>query len=89
MAKEIGDSKTQIFRYVRLNNLTKPLLDMVDEGKIALRPAVELSYLPAEQQEQLCDTIAAQEATPSLSQAQKCGDFPRTTNWMKTSFCPS
>lgn len=75
MAKEIGDSKTQIFRYVRLNNLAKPLLDMVDEGKIALRPAVELSYLPQEQQEQLCDAIDAQYCTPSLSQAQKLRRF--------------
>lgn len=75
VSEQIGDSRAQIFRYVRLNNLTKPLLDMVDEGKIALRPAVELSYLPPEQQEQLCDTIAAQEATPSLSQAQKMRRF--------------
>ena len=75
VADEGQDSRTQIFRYVRLNSLAKPLLDMVDEGKIAMRPAVELSYLPQEQQKQLCDAIDAQDATPSLSQAQKLRRF--------------
>lgn len=75
IAQASGDSRTQIWRYVRLNELSKPLLDMVDEGKIAMRPAVELSYLPKEQQEQLCEAIDAQDCTPSLSQAQKLRRF--------------
>lgn len=75
VAEEGGDSRTQIFRFVRLNNLVPSLLQMVDEGRIALKPAVELSYLPEEQQAQLCDAIEAQECTPSLSQAQKMRRF--------------
>ena len=54
VAEEVGDSKTQVQRYIRLTNLIPPLLDLVDEGKIALRPAVELSYLYPEEQVALC-----------------------------------
>ncbi len=64
-----GESRDQVFRYIRLTNLVKPLLDMVDEGRIAFSPAVELSYLTKEQQAYLLDSIGQEDATPSLSQA--------------------
>lgn len=75
IAAENGDSKSQIQRYLRLNELAPPLLEMVDDGKIALRPAVELSYLPKEQQDQLIESIQTEEATPSLAQAQRLRKF--------------
>lgn len=71
VASESGDSNTQIQRYIRLNNLVPELLAMVDEGRIAMRPAVELSYLPLEEQKMLLTTIESEEATPSYSQSQK------------------
>jgi ParB family chromosome partitioning protein len=58
-----------VFRYIRLNNLIPELLDLVDEGRIALTPAVELSYLTEEQQYSLLGTIEVEDRTPSLSQA--------------------
>lgn len=72
-AKEISDvdSASQVKRYVRLNNLAPALLSLVDEGKIALTPAVELSYLTEEEQNNLFDTIESEDCTPSLSQAQQ------------------
>ena len=66
-----NDSREQVRRYVRLTELIPPLLEMVDEKRIAFRPAVELSYLPKELQAELFDVIAAEECTPSLSQAQR------------------
>lgn len=71
LAMESGDSNTQIQRYIRLTYLTPKLLDLVDGGRIALRPAVELSYLPEEEQSMLLETIASEDATPSLAQARK------------------
>ena len=72
-AKEVGeqnnDSQTQVKRYFRLTNLAKPLLDMVDERKIALSPAVELSYLTKQEQTELWDIMQSEACTPSLSQA--------------------
>lgn len=69
VAKQTGESRSQIHRYIRLTNLIKPLLDMVDQGRIALSPAVELSYLSEYEQEQLVMHINFYDATPSLSQA--------------------
>ena len=69
IAAQVADSRMQIQRYIRLTNLVKPLLDMVDEGRIAFSPAVELSYLTREQQAYLLDSIDQEDATPSLSQA--------------------
>lgn len=66
-----NESGRQVQRYVRLTELIQPLLEMVDEKRIAFRPAVELSYLPKELQTELFDVIAAEECTPSLSQAQR------------------
>ncbi len=69
IGQEVGDSREQVRRYIRLTYLIKELLDMVDEGRIAFRPAVELSYLTVEQQKALIYTIESEEATPSLAQA--------------------
>lgn len=68
---ECGESGRQIQRYVRLNELIQPLMDMVDENKIAFSPAYELSFLSKEEQEHLVETIDYEQATPSLSQAQR------------------
>ena len=76
-AEEVGESKTQIFRYIRLNELVPGLLDLVDENRIALRPAVELSYLSEGEQEDLLETISYLDATPSLSQAQKMRELSK------------
>ena len=75
LAAESPDSNTQIQRYIRLTELIPPLLDLVDEGRIALRPAVEISYLTKEEQESLNETISYEEATPSLAQAIKMRKF--------------
>jgi len=71
IAEESHDSSTQIQRYLRLNELMPELLQMVDDGKIALTPAVELSYLKAAEQQSLLTTIESEQATPSISQAQR------------------
>jgi len=77
MAEQVGESKTQIFRYIRLTELVPGLVNMVDEGKIAMRPAVELSYLSEKEQEDLLESISYQDATPSLAQAIKMRDFSK------------
>lgn len=71
VAKQSGDSRTQVQRYIRLTELIPPILQMVDEGKIALTPAVELSFLKKDEQENLRITMESEDATPSLSQAQR------------------
>ena len=69
LSKEVADSTTQIKRYIRLTELVPPLLDMVDAGKMALRPAVEISYLPEVLQFSLYRYIEQEECTPSHAQA--------------------
>ena len=69
IAAELGESREQVRRYIRLTYLIPELLEMVDREKIAFRPAVELSYLTEEEQWYLSETIESEEATPSLSQA--------------------
>lgn len=69
LGEQVGESRNQIQRYIRLTELIKPILDMVDEGRIALRPAVELSYLPMEEQKILLSVMESEMATPSTSQA--------------------
>ena len=64
-----GDSKTQVRRYIRLTELIPDILRMVDDGKIALTPAVELSYLTKQEQQDLLETMESEDCTPSLSQA--------------------
>ena len=66
-----GDSERQVFRYIRLTNLIPEILQMVDDGRIALTPAVELSYLQPSEQEMLFSVMDCDEVTPSLSQAQR------------------
>ena len=78
LAEQVGESKNQISRYIRLTELIPPILDMVDgvtEQKMAFNPAVELSYLTLSEQTMLLNAMAAQEATPSLSQAQRLKKF--------------
>ena len=81
LAEQVGQSKNQIFRYIRLTELIPELLDMVDEKKIAFNPAVELSYLAPEEQEIFMQAMDEVQASPSLSQAQRLkklaqeGDF--------------
>ena len=80
VGKDGGDSQTQVRRYIRLTNLTSDLLDMVDEGKIALRPAVELSYLSEDKQRYLLDTMLCEACTPSHAQAIKMRRFSEAGN---------
>ena len=75
MAEELGTSKNQIFRYIRLTNLITEILDMVDEKKIAFNPAYELSFLKKEEQVDLLDAMDSEQANPSLSQAQRLKKF--------------
>ena len=75
LGEQVGESKNQIQRYIRLTELIPPILQMVDDGKIALRPAVELSYLPRDEQQILYAAIEAEQATPSLAQAQRLRQF--------------
>ena len=71
IAADAGESKTQVQRYIRLTELQPELQEMVDTGKIAMTPAVEISYLKPKEQELLLETIDSEQATPSLSQAQR------------------
>lgn len=75
IAQNSGDSRAQVDRYIRLTELIPGLLDLVDEGRIAFRPAVELSYLQKEEQSVLLEQIAYADATPSLAQAIKLKRF--------------
>ena len=71
LAEQVGQSRNQIQRYIRLTELIPELMDMVDEKKIALNPAYELSFLKKEEQVDLLDAMDSEQATPSLSQAQR------------------
>ena len=75
LAEKVGESKNQIFRYIRLTELVPEILQMVDERRIAFRPAVEISYLPEEQQYTLLEAMEYSDATPSLAQAIKMKKF--------------
>lgn len=75
LANNVGESREQIRRYIRLTYLVPEILQMVDERRIAFRPAVELSYLPDEQQYALLEAMEYQDATPSLAQAIKMKKF--------------
>ena len=75
LGKTVGESQDQIRRYIRLTYLIPPLLDMVDEGKVAMRPAVELSYLPEQEQNMLHEMIKLEDCTPSHAQAIKMRRF--------------
>ena len=75
MAEQVGESRNQIQRFIRLTELIPTLLDMVDERKIAFNPAVELSYLKKEEQTLLIEAMDSELATPSVSQAQRLKKF--------------
>ena len=77
VGEKSGESRDQVFRYIRLTYLAPALLDMVDEGRIAFRPAVELSYLTEQEQADLIETIGYEDATHSLVQATKMKEFSR------------
>ena len=77
LAQEVGESRNQIQRYIRLTELVPGLVNLVDEGRIAMRPAVELSYLSEQEQEDLLENISYQDATPSLAQAIKMRQFSK------------
>ena len=71
LAENSPDSNTQIQRFLRLTNLVPELMELVDAGKIGMTPAVELSYIPPEEQQMVVDAIESEDSTPSLSQAQR------------------
>ena len=75
LGEQVGESKDTIRRYIRLTELIPEILEMVDEKKIAMRPAVELSYLPKEEQEILYDTMESEACTPSHAQSIKIRKF--------------
>ena len=75
LGEEVGDSRNQVHRYIRLTELIPELLQLVDESRIAFRPAVELSYLKKEEQTALLEEISYTDATPSLAQAIKMKKF--------------
>ena len=77
LAANSPDSRSQIQRFIRLTELISPVLQMVDDGKIAFRPAVELSYLSKEQQEALYSTMECEDCTPPLAQAIKMKEFSK------------
>lgn len=75
LGEQVGESQDQIRRYIRLTDLIPEILEMVDDKKISMRPAVELSYLPKEEQEILYDTMESEDCTPSHAQAIKIRKF--------------
>ena len=75
VGQDAGDSRNQVHRYIRLTELIPPLLDMVDERRIAFNPAYELSFLTKDEQRLLLDAMDSEQATPSLSQAQRLKQF--------------
>lgn len=75
LAEQVGESHEQVRKYIRLTYLLPEMLDMVDDGKIALRPAVELSYLAEKEQQFLLDTMFSEDCTPSHAQAIKMRKF--------------
>ena len=80
LAEQSGESHEQIRKYIRLTNLLPDLLSKVDEGKIAMRPAVELSYLAEKEQQSLLDSIESEDCTPSYAQAMKMRRFSQEGN---------
>ena len=75
IAQDAGESRNQVHRYIRLTELIPEVLQMVDDNKIAFRPAVEISYLPKEEQRSLLGTMELEDCTPSLAQAVKMKQF--------------
>lgn len=71
IAQQTGESRAQVDRFIRLNNLIPEIMDLVDSGKIGMTPAVELSYIPQDEQQMVFEAIDSESSTPSLSQAQR------------------
>ena len=80
-SEEIGESKNQIFRYIRLTNLIDPILDMVDNNQIAMNAAVEISYLGSKEQAAVMQSIEKEETSPSIAQARKMRKFHQEGNF--------
>jgi ParB family chromosome partitioning protein len=80
LAEQVGESRNQIQRYIRLTELVPAILDMVDQKRMALSPAVEVSYLPKEEQLALLEKMQAEDCTPSLSQAQRMKKLSQSDN---------
>ena len=80
IGEENGESREQVRRYIRLTELTSELLELVDQGRIAFRPAVEISYLSEDEQRDLLGTIDSEEVTPSLSQAIRMKELSKEGN---------
>ena len=80
IGEENGESREQVRRYIRLTELTSELLELVDQGRIAFRPAVELSYLTEDEQRDLWETIDSEDVTPSLSQAIRMKELSKEGN---------
>lgn len=97
LAEQVGESKDQIRRYIRLTHLIPEILDLVDNSvlkekdilQIALRPAVELSYLSEEEQQDLVEIMESEDCTPSHAQAIKMRQFLRRADWTPMCCCPS
>jgi len=87
VAAQAGENYKQVQRFIRLTNLIPDILDMVDTKKIAFNPAVELSYLTQEEQAQLLDAMESEQATPSLSQAQRLKKFSQEGNLSSAVMC--
>mgnify|MGYP004538074967 FL=1 len=79
-SKEVGESKNQIFRYIRLTNLIDPILDMVDNNQIAMNAAVEISYLGSKEQAAVMQSIEKEQISPSIAQARKMRKFHQDGN---------
>lgn len=77
IANETGSSRTNIYRYIRLTELIKPLLQLVDDEKMAMSPAVEISYLKEQEQKDLLETIESEDCTPSYSQAVRMKELSK------------
>ena len=80
LAEQVGESRNQIQRYIRLTNLIDPILQMVDDNQIAMNAAVELSYLGSKEQAAVLQSIAKEEASPSIAQAKKMRKFHQDGN---------
>ena len=80
LAEEVGESKSNVHRFIRLTELIKPLLDMVDSEEIALSPGYEISFLTKEEQKWLLNSIECNVATPTVSQAQEMKDLSKSGN---------
>ena len=80
LAEEVGESKSNVHRFIRLTELIKPLLDMVDSEEIALSPGYEISFLTKEEQKWLMNSIECNVATPTVSQAQEMKDLSKSGN---------